>query len=144
MNAMFHQIPPKYKMVILCYGTLLNCKMIVVSTKSFTKRAKRIQTAACTQSVKYSTAGSPSEDKHRASQGPFPLFCMPEAPSYTVNQEACVTDGLFSSHKHGTPLETAHSLFPLSSILHKALQLALPTTAQRQSSPDAAPEDVSP
>lgn len=26
-----------------------------------------------------------------ASQGPFPLFHMPEAPSHTVNQEACVS-----------------------------------------------------
>ncbi len=49
----------------------------------------------------------------RGSQGLFLLFRMPEAPSHTVNQGACVTDGLFSSHKHGTPLETAQPLSPV-------------------------------
>lgn len=80
------------------------------------------------------SAGSPLESKqmHRASRGPFSLFCTPGAPSHTVNQEACVTDGLFSSHKHGTPLETAQ---PLSTVLY--LQ-------HRQSSPDAASEHISP
>lgn len=69
------------------------------------------------QELKRGSAGSPLENKqmHRASQGPFSLFCTPGAPSHTVNQEACVTDGLFSSHKHGTPLETAQ---PLSTVLY--------------------------
>lgn len=67
---------------------------------------------------KRGSAGSPLEDKQtgRASQGPFPLLRTPGAPSHTVNQEACVTDGLFSPHKHGTPLETERPTFhcPLS------------------------------
>lgn len=103
---MHHQIPPKYNKVMLCYGEVM-----------VTLPENKCQIQYCRFIFGRQTRW--------ASQGQFPLFCMPEAPSHTVNQEACVTDSLFSSHKHGTPLETAQPLFhcPLSSLLHKALRL---------------------
>ncbi|KAF0026143.1 hypothetical protein F2P81_020880 [Scophthalmus maximus] len=67
--------------------------------------------------------------------GPFP-------PSLTVNQEACVTDNLFSSHKHGTPLEQA-----LSTVLYRPQSCAARAAgppAHRQSSSAAACQNIKP
>lgn len=75
--------------------------------------------------TKRGTAGSPLEDK-QADKHSFPgaISSIPYARSplpHSKSGSLHVTDGLFSSHKHGTPLETAQ---PLSTVLYLAAHTA--------------------
>lgn len=92
---------------------------------------------------KRGTAGSPLEDK-QADKHSFPgaISSIPYARSplpHSKSGSLRVTDGLFSSHKHGTPLETAQ---PLSTV--PLLQPTLPAAALRQKLAYAACEDIRP